>query len=78
MTRGNFKMFMMFRVFRLLRKLPQTSLNLKHSCVSIIHALVLRQMALLDGKRFEVDGTGSFVRFVIMHQLSRVYQRVQD
>jgi uncharacterized protein Smg (DUF494 family) len=25
-----------------------------------------------------VDGTGSFVRFVIMHQLSRVYQRVQE
>jgi phage/plasmid-associated DNA primase len=31
-----------------------------------------------NGKRFEVDGTGSFVRFVIMHQLSRVYQRVRD
>jgi phage/plasmid-associated DNA primase len=25
-----------------------------------------------------VDGTGSFVRFVIMHQLSRVYQRVRE
>jgi hypothetical protein len=25
-----------------------------------------------------VDGTGSFVRFVVMHQLSRVYQRVQE
>jgi phage/plasmid-associated DNA primase len=31
-----------------------------------------------NGKRFEVDGTGSFVRFVIMHQLSRVYQRVRE
>jgi phage/plasmid-associated DNA primase len=31
-----------------------------------------------NGQRFEVDGTGSYVRFVVMHQLSRVYQRVRE
>jgi phage/plasmid-associated DNA primase len=25
-----------------------------------------------------VDGTGSYIRFVVMHQLSRVYQRVRE
>jgi hypothetical protein len=32
-------------------------------------------VAFLERQRFEVDGTGSFV---IMHQLSRVYQRVRE
>jgi hypothetical protein len=53
----------------------QTSpdLVLKHLLVSFTQAMVPWEVALLNGQRFEVDGTGSFV---IIHQLSQVYQRV--
>jgi phage/plasmid-associated DNA primase len=43
--------------------------------VSFTQAIVLWEVAILERQRFKVDGTGSFV---IMHQLSRMYQRVQE